>query len=99
MALSVCLEPGCPELTRKARCPAHEREHRQHRIAQGGRARGNTPEVIRRTRERYGDRCAGCGSPHRLKVHHRVRVADGGTDAPENLVLLCHDCHEREHHG
>lgn len=28
------------------------------------------------------------------EVHHKVRVSDGGTDDEENLVGLCHDCHE-----
>lgn len=99
MALSVCAEPGCPELTKSTRCPTHEKRRRHQRIREGGRARGNTPAVIAATRRRYGNQCARCPATKGLKVHHRVRVADGGTDDPENLELLCHSCHEREHHG
>jgi 5-methylcytosine-specific restriction enzyme A len=28
--LRVCLEPGCPVLTRESRCPEHQRQKRQH---------------------------------------------------------------------
>lgn len=63
------------------------------------RPRGNTPEVIKRVRRRDGNQCTRCGARTNLRVHHRIRVADGGTDDLTNLTLLCHDCHEREHHG
>ncbi len=33
-----------------------------------------------------------------LEVHHRVQKADGGTNHPENLLLLCQKCHQ-QHHG
>ena len=53
---------------------------------------------------RDGYKCRACGkSKHkdgvRLDVHHIIRKADGGTDIPENVVTLCHDCHEAHHKG
>lgn len=40
--------------------------------------------------------CELCGHPERLEVHHRTyeRV---GFERPEDLIVLCHDCH-RDHH-
>ena len=53
---------------------------------------------------RDGYKCRACGkSKHKdgvkLEVHHIIRRADGGTDVPENVVTLCHDCHEAHHKG
>ena len=32
-----------------------------------------------------------------LQVHHVVWKKDGGADTPENLLTLCHKCHDRVH--
>lgn len=41
--------------------------------------------------------CASCGritpAPE-IEVDHRIALALGGTNAPENLQLLCRDCHK-----
>lgn len=44
-----------------------------------------------------GSRCQGCGRlwmPELDQVDHRVPREQGGSDADENLQLLCDDCHE-----
>lgn len=46
-------------------------------------------------RELHGHRCADCGEPAR-EVDHIVEVADGGTNLPSNLQLLCGDCHKEK---
>ena len=46
--------------------------------------------------ERDGHRCVRCDSTKDLRVHHRVRVADGGPNALWNLVTLCDPCHLAE---
>lgn len=58
--------------------------------------------------ERQRGRCAGCGRVVAEKgrdgwrstlggqVHHRTPLAEGGTDDPANLVLLCPSCHALE---
>ena len=43
--------------------------------------------------ERDGHRCAVCGSPRNLHVHHIVPRAAGGRHKSENLVTLCCSCH------
>jgi 5-methylcytosine-specific restriction endonuclease McrA len=40
-------------------------------------------------------RCSRCGSTGRLDIHHRDR--NKKNQAPENLEVLCHRCHMREH--
>lgn len=53
------------------------------------------------TRERIqveqGSRCQKCGRlwmPELDQVDHSIPREQGGTDADENLQLLCDDCHE-----
>ena len=52
---------------------------------------------------RDGYKCRACGkSPKadpsvKLEVHHIRRRADGGSDLPDNVVTLCHECHEAHH--
>lgn len=54
---------------------------------------------------RDGLSCQRCGKPPQAQVdyhrgfeyHHRLPRSQGGPDEVENIVLLCHDCHERGH--
>lgn len=52
---------------------------------------------------RDGYKCRVCGKSSkkdtsvRLEVHHVRRRADGGSDTPDNVVTLCHECHEAHH--
>ena len=52
---------------------------------------------------RDGMKCRVCGKTlkdgARLEVHHIRRRADGGSDTPENVVTLCHECHDSHHKG
>jgi 5-methylcytosine-specific restriction endonuclease McrA len=41
--------------------------------------------------------CRICGGQEYLPVHHRVPLADGGSNHPENLIALCRACHGGEH--
>jgi len=60
----------------------------------------STRRFIKRDR---GNECELCGADGTeedvtLQIHHRTPQADGGTDTPENLIVLCRECHRR-HHG
>lgn len=58
------------------------------------RTRKVSPRVRQLVVERDGRRCVQCGGTQGgLEVDHIVRYADGGSNAPENLRTLCHDCH------
>ena len=43
--------------------------------------------------------CAVCGSKDGLEEHHIVTRSKGGTGTPDNLILLCKDCHYNKLHG
>ena len=43
--------------------------------------------------------CKGKSGDRKIEVHHIRRRADGGSDNPENLICLCHDCHTKHHNG
>jgi len=38
------------------------------------------------------------GTPY-LEVHHKKRLADGGSDTVENAIALCPNCHRKAHFG
>lgn len=60
-----------------------------------------TPSVRAYIRADRGGGCELCdagGQDANLHIHHRTPKSDGGTNHPENLILLCQACHER-HHG
>ena len=42
-------------------------------------------------------RCANCGRPIPLEVHHKVFRSQGRDDRIENLVALCSCCHKGKH--
>ena len=46
--------------------------------------------------ERDGAFCATCGSETSLTIDHIVPVIRGGTDALENLRVLCQSCNSRK---
>ena len=60
----------------------------------------NVKEYIR---FRDGFKCRHChrkGGPNvRLEIHHIIWRCNGGTDRPDNLVTLCHECHTSIHKG
>jgi 5-methylcytosine-specific restriction protein A len=104
MAVTVCNEPGCPELAlgKHGKCGTHRLNAR--RASDRRRRRTRTDYSNRRWREtsrRYrqaNPNCAtpGCGRPA-TDVHH----LDGhGLKGPrahdwDNLEALCHPCHSR----
>ena len=47
--------------------------------------------------EALGGRCEDCAQASDLQVHHRVRLADGGSHTVENIAILCGLCHKVQH--
>jgi 5-methylcytosine-specific restriction endonuclease McrA len=67
-------------------------------VAAKERPRGSAWQKTRqRIAERDGYRCAACGRvwhPQRDHADHIAELADGGSNADENLQLLCVECHD-----
>jgi len=86
--LKPCLD--CGRLAQGSRC----------RICAGIRARTNPywapawRQLSAAVTARDGA-CVQCGSTRDLHAHHDVGRAEGGPDAPENLITLCAACHGR----
>ena len=62
------------------------------------------PNLKAYARWRDGEKCRICGKTSfkdkaKLDVHHIIQVAYGGTNVPENVVTLCHECHEAHHNN
>jgi 5-methylcytosine-specific restriction endonuclease McrA len=50
--------------------------------------------------KRDSNTCVWCSKfDGRNQVHHVIPVSQGGTDAMENLALLCRECHSEAHRG
>lgn len=43
--------------------------------------------------EKLGGRCQVCGSTQDLEKHHIIPLEKGGPDVPQNLIVLCRECH------
>jgi 5-methylcytosine-specific restriction endonuclease McrA len=50
-----------------------------------------------RTIKARGSICQQCGASGYVELHHTVEVINGGTHDDSNLVLLCYECHQKEH--
>ena len=56
-------------------------------------------KVSEAVKAKAGYRCQVCNSPKQLETHHRsYRWVGQDADHMEELICLCHECHQR-HHG
>jgi 5-methylcytosine-specific restriction protein A len=102
-AAKACSHPGCPNLVRdpkKSLCEYHDKQRKKENDDRrpSAAARGYGANW-RRIRDRYlrdHPFCERCGKPAEL-VHHKVRLAEGGTNSLHNLESLCSVCHGLHH--
>lgn len=71
--------------------------------SQSSRYIPNWDRLARQTKERDNWTCQHCGKQGgplgsaELHAHHRIPRSEGGDDTLDNLVTLCHSCHEDVH--
>jgi hypothetical protein len=53
--------------------------------------------LIKLAIEHYGEKCAKCGAKKALVVHHRHYRTIGFEKTVDDIVLLCHTCHDDLH--
>jgi hypothetical protein len=86
-----------PEVAERAACDAQNVSTHV-----GARATRSIPPATRRlVVRRDGGRCRvpGCRNTQWLEVHHHQARSEGGTNDPENLILLCGAHHRLLHRG
>jgi len=62
-------------------------------LARNSRVEKRKSAVVERFRRKM-TQCPWCGSRLFQEVDHRIPIAEGGKDSPENLQCPCSDCHK-----
>ena len=71
-----------------------------NKTRENSRKRQGFNSISKKVISSRGSRCEKCGSDQNLEAHHLTRLMDGGTNEENNLIVLCHVCHRKEHeHG
>ena len=107
--LKPCKYPGCPNLTDSQFCPEHrkkaDRDYNRFYRDPAHKERYHTAawHTIRAVQLVRYPLCEMCMAEGRYVkatlVHHRVPLAEGGTNAPENLCNLCASHHTALHNN
>ena len=108
-ALRPCRHPGCPNLVKRGYCIQHQREQQvatrvvreryEQRTHRGtAQERGYDWEWTRISKRYLAlhPYCQRCGA-RAVLVHHRVPIAEGGTNDESNLASSCQSCHNKVH--
>lgn len=66
------------------------------RLAKAKAASGFTNADAKRVFERYGNRCAACGTESRLVLDHVIPLIHGGAHSESNLQVLCVSCNSKK---
>ena len=98
-----CAQPGCPAVVSgSAYCPDHQpvRGGESRRLSPSQRGYDRQWQRLRRMKLARQPFCAECSRRGRIvaatDVDHIVPLANGGTNADDNLQSLCHSCHSRK---
>ena len=101
-----CAYRGCRELTSSRYCEAHtkqeaKRYNQSDRDPNSNKRYGRTWMQIRTAFLSANPLCVMCNREGRLTpaalAHHKVKLADGGSNDWENLQALCSSCHSALH--
>ena len=102
-----CAYPGCPKLTDGLYCAEHKKKtdkayDKYSRSPDFNRTYGRSWKRIRDRYIKQHPLCERCQEEGRLtpvdEVHHIIPVSQSGRSTPDNLMSLCHSCHNKIHH-
>lgn len=105
-AKSPCRYPGCSKLASGGYCEEHKKIHNKeynewHRGYKSGERYDWKWRKIRAKYVKAHPLCEMCLEEGRLvpvtEVHHIKPKNEGGSDDFENLMSLCHSCHQKIH--
>lgn len=94
-----CSHPGCGVLVRDGtgRCAKHPRKDWAKKVDAPKRITGRRLQAMRAELFAANPLCVQCAELGLTKLatqrDHRVPLAEGGTDTPDNTQGLCDDCH------
>lgn len=101
-----CANKRCPNKVAAPgkRCPAcRKTQWEQQDAARGTSTERGYDKTWRRIRTMFLAQHPICAAHERngrivpaTEVHHKIALADGGTNEDENLEALCHRCHSAE---
>lgn len=97
-----CTFRGCGKLTRNlgGRCDEHPKEQWVKRPDAPKRVTGRRLQQMREALFRAHPLCVDCQAAGRVTLaterDHKVPLAEGGTDDPDNVQGLCADCHREK---
>jgi 5-methylcytosine-specific restriction protein A len=96
---NVCATPGCPGRTFERYCAACKPYNQPRRDPRTSARYGRHWRKVRAVYLSKHPLCELCQQAGKLvpatEVHHKIAIADGGTDADDNLQALCKPCHSR----
>ena len=52
----------------------------------------------RKIKEKWGHKCAYCGSDDNITIDHVLARSKGGLDTTKNMVCCCHSCNQSKAH-
>ncbi|MFT8246534.1 HNH endonuclease [Roseomonas sp. BN140053] len=98
-----------PESRRKALADLANKRGPSKRVERTVTVYERNPHVVADALMRADGTCQGCqqpapftrvsdGTPY-LEVHHKIPLAEGGPDTPDNVIALCANCHRDRHYG
>lgn len=99
-----CAYPGCPNLSDQRYCELHRADARRQydkarRDPDVNKTYGRTWRKIRARYVAAHPLCEQCLKEGKLvpveEVHHILPVNRGGSHSFDNLMSLCHSCHEK----
>ena len=101
-----CRYPGCPNLTDEAYCDVHKKLMTKQYETYGREEQTSKRygHVWKEVRKRYVSKhpfCEMCFAKGIIvpvdEVHHKIPLAEGGTNDQANLISLCKSCHAKIH--